>query len=145
MSELQRRCGHGGDRPLHAFTHAAWRGRPALPRAVTWLCSLHVDQTQQPVLYPCPRCCWHLLVIESYIHNNNNNKEIWHESHKWNTQQNLIHNITSFECNKPLMCKILLDLICTVVATTNKNSNASLVYSFLYKLVEVSHTYRCNL
>lgn len=32
-----------------------------------------------------------------------------------------------------------LDL-CTVVATTNKNSNASLVYSFLYKLVEVSDT-----
>lgn len=26
----------------------------------------------------------------------------------------------------------------SVVATTNKNSNASLVYAFLYKLVEVS-------
>ena len=28
-----------------------------------------------------------------------------------------------------------------VVATTNKNANASLVYSFLYKLVEVSQDY----
>ncbi|KAG7236764.1 hypothetical protein INR49_029532 [Caranx melampygus] len=32
---------------------------------------------------------------------------------------------------------LLLDLISIVVATTNKNSNASLVYSFLYKLVEI--------
>lgn len=31
-------------------------------------------------------------------------------------------------------------LITSVVATTNKNSNASLVYAFLYKLVEVSET-----
>lgn len=47
----------------------------------------------------------------------------------------------------PLMCKMLLNLVCAVVATTNKNSNASLVYSFLYKVVEVGHAHihRCNL
>lgn len=45
------------------------------------------------------------------------------------------------------MCKMLLNLVCAVVATTNKNSNASLVYSFLYKIVEVGHAHihRCNL
>lgn len=43
-----------------------------------------------------------------------------------------------------VMCKMVLNLICTVVATTNKNSNASLVYSFLYKIVEVSYIHACN-
>lgn len=40
---------------------------------------------------------------------------------------------------KALMFEKVLDWFCTVVATTNKNSNASLVYSFLYKIVEVSY------
>lgn len=38
-------------------------------------------------------------------------------------------------------CNVYVKLntsVTSVVATTNKNSNASLVYSFLYKLVEVS-------
>lgn len=52
MSQLQRRCGHVGDRPLPAAAVATGRGRANVPCYFTWQRALHVDQAQQSLLYP---------------------------------------------------------------------------------------------
>lgn len=52
MSQLQRRCGHVGDRPLPAAAVATGRGRANVPCYFTRQRPLHVDQAQQSLLYP---------------------------------------------------------------------------------------------
>lgn len=63
VQKLPRGCGHVGDWALHDSSDGQGGGGDPFSNLGTWRSSFYVDQTQQPILYPC-FCQWYLTCWE---------------------------------------------------------------------------------